>query len=94
MIVPVIIEDQWPAGKDCRILELALVYAHAADIAVVEDFSDNLTELDEDIVNQAEDTMTILNKYIDGLTLNVESVKLKNIMKELYIESLNVEVTE
>lgn len=71
-----------------------LYKAGVADIAVVEDFSDNLAEMDEDIVNQAEDTMTILNKYIDGLTLNVEPVKLKNIMKELYVESLNVEVTE
>ena len=71
-----------------------LYKAGVADIAVVEDFTDSSVELDEEIVNQAEDTMTILNKYIDGLTLNVEPVKLKNIMKELYIESLNVEVTE
>ena len=71
-----------------------LYKAGAADIAVVEDFSYNSVELDEDMVNQAEDTMTILNKYIDGLTLNVEPVKLKNIMKELYVESLNVDVAE
>lgn len=71
-----------------------LYKAGVADIAVVEDFTDTSVELDEEIVNQAEDTMTILNKYIDGLTLNVEHDKLKNIMKELYIESLNVEVNE
>jgi DNA repair exonuclease SbcCD nuclease subunit len=71
-----------------------LYKAGVADIAVVEDFTDSSVDLDEEIVNQAEDTMTILNKYIDGLTLNVEPDKLKNIMKELYIESLNVEVNE
>jgi hypothetical protein len=38
--------------------------------------------------------MTILSKYIDGLTLDVDSDKLKNLMRELYVESLNVEVTE
>ena len=98
--------DQW---KDCYVKIVVahkqnpylfdnvidrLYKAGVADIAVVEDFTDSSVELDEEIINQAEDTMTILNKYIDGLTLNVESVKLKNIMKELYIESLNVEVTE
>jgi len=71
-----------------------LYKAGVADIAIVEDLTDTLLEVDEDIINQAEDTMTILNKYIDGLTLNVESDKLKSIMRELYVESLNVEVTE
>jgi hypothetical protein len=45
-------------------------------------------------VDQAEDTMTILSKYIDNLTLDVESDKLKNIMRELYVEALNTEVAE
>jgi hypothetical protein len=35
-----------------------------------------------------------LSKYIDGLELNVESDKLKSIMKEVYIEALNTETTE
>jgi hypothetical protein len=38
--------------------------------------------------------MTILSKYIDNLTLNVESEKLKTLMRELYIEALNTESTE
>ena len=71
-----------------------LYKAGVADIAIVEDLTDTALDVDEDIINQAEDTMTILNKYIDGLTLNVEPDKLKNIMRELYVESLNVEVTE
>ena len=71
-----------------------LYKAGVADIAIVEDLTDTTLDVDEDIINQAEDTMTILNKYIDGLTLNVEPDKLKNIMRELYVESLNVEVTE
>lgn len=68
--------------------------AGVADIAIVEDFTDTILGDDDELVNQAEDTMTILNKYIDGLTLNVESAKLKGLMKELYIESLSVETTE
>jgi hypothetical protein len=66
----------------------------AADISIVEDFNDYDTDIDADIVDQAEDTMTILSKYIDNLTLNVERDKLKNLMKELYVEALNTETTE
>ena len=72
----------------------ALYKTQVADVAIVEDFTDNMVEDDEELVNQAEDTMTILSKYIDGLTINVESAKLKNLMRELYVESLNTEIIE
>lgn len=65
--------------------------AEVADLSIVEDFSDINFGVDKDIINQAEDTMTILSKYIDDLPLNVEPEKLKNIMKELYVEALNEE---
>lgn len=65
--------------------------AGIADLSIVEDFSDTILDDDQDIVDQAEDTMTILSKYIDNLTLNVEPEKLKTIMRELYVEALNTE---
>jgi DNA repair exonuclease SbcCD nuclease subunit len=68
-----------------------LYKAGAADISIVEDFNDIETISEEDIVDCAEDTMTILSKYIDNLTLNVESDKLKGVMRELYIEALSTE---
>lgn len=71
-----------------------LIKAGAADVSVIEEFSDIAIIEDEDLVNQAEDTMTILSKYIDGLQTNVESEKLKTLMRELYVESLNVETSE
>jgi hypothetical protein len=71
-----------------------LYKASANDISIVEDFNDLSAIEDQDIIDQAEDTMTILSKYIDGLPLNVESDKLKNLMKEVYIEALNTETTE
>lgn len=67
--------------------------AGVADLTIVEDFNDLLLENDDEIINEAEDTITILDKYIDNLTLDVESDKLKNIMREIYIEALNTEVT-
>ena len=70
-----------------------LYKAGAADISIVEDFSEVENLNDEELVNEAEDTMTILSKYIDNLTLDVESAKLKGIMHELYVEALS-ETTE
>jgi DNA repair exonuclease SbcCD nuclease subunit len=71
-----------------------LYKAGVSDLSIVEDFTDTMIEDDQDIVDQAEDTMTILSKYIDNLTLDVEPAKLKTIMREVYIEALNTEKTE
>jgi predicted phosphodiesterase len=71
-----------------------LYKADVADISIVEDFTEMDFEADEELVNQAEDTISILSKHIDGLTLNVESDKLKKLMRELYIEAINTETTE
>ena len=68
--------------------------AGAADVAVVEDFSDTSIEDAEEMVNQSEDTISILSKFIDGLSVDVDSDKLKKLMRELYVESLNVEIIE
>lgn len=72
----------------------SLYKAGVADVAVVEDFSDAAIDDDDELIDQAEDTMTILSKYVDSLTMNVDSAKLKGLMRELYVESLNVEITE
>ncbi len=71
-----------------------LYKAGVADISIVEDFSEVLIDDDQELIDQAEDTMTILSKYIDNLTLNVEADKLKLLMRELYVEALNTETTE
>jgi hypothetical protein len=68
--------------------------AGVSDLTIVEDFNDLIIENDEEIINQAEDTMTILSKYIDNLTLDVQPEKLKTLMRELYVEALNTEVAE
>ena len=72
----------------------SLYKAGVSDLSIVEDFTDVNVDLDQDIIDQAEDTITILSKYIDNLTLDVEAEKLKSIMRELYVEALNTERTE
>lgn len=71
-----------------------LYKAGVADLSIVEDFSDILIDDDQEIIDQAEDTMTILSKYIDNLAIDVEADKLKTLMRELYVEALNTEVAE
>lgn len=68
-----------------------LYKALPSDISIVEDFTETITEEDAELIDQAEDTMTILGKYIDGLQINVEPDKLKTVMRELYVEALNTE---
>ena len=66
-----------------------------ADVTIVEDFIELNEESSEDIVNQAEDTMTILSKFIDGQSLNISDTnKLKTLMRELYVEALSTENIE
>jgi hypothetical protein len=65
------------------------------DVTIVEDFIELNEESSEDIVNQAEDTMTILSKFIDGQSLNISDTnKLKTLMRELYVEALSTENIE
>lgn len=71
-----------------------LYKAGVSDISIVEDFTESSIDDDKDLIDQAEDTMTILGKYIDNLTLNVDSNKLKKMMREIYIEALDTEKTE
>jgi hypothetical protein len=62
----------------------------ALDITIAEDYAE-LEDENDDGVDQAEDTVTILNKYVDNLTTDLEKDKLKVIMKQLYVEALNEE---
>ena len=69
-----------------------LYNVNPSDITIVEDFTDLTEGLEDDMVDQAEDTLTILGKYIDSVQEeNIDNVRLKNLMKELYVEALNVE---
>jgi hypothetical protein len=59
------------------------------DLKVIEDFSVE-GETDDDIELEHEDTLTILEKYIDEMNTSLNNVKIKEIMKSLYVEALEV----
>ena len=68
-----------------------LYNVNPADITIVEDFTD-LNEGVDDVVDQAEDTLTILNKYVDSVQEeNIDNTRLKNLLKQLYVEAINIE---
>ena len=69
-----------------------LYQVNPIDITIAEDFTDVEDIMDDDI-DQAEDTITILNKYVDNLTTDLEKSKLKTLFQEIYIEALNEEIT-
>lgn len=69
----------------------SLYKAGPLDITVVEDPSVLLENEEMDDVNEAEDTPTILRKYIDGLTLPLDSGRMKKFMMGIYNEALQVE---
>ena len=67
-----------------------LLKANPADLKVVEDHS-NLDVLDEDeLVGDAEDTLTILTKHIESLNIDGDKTKLDSLMRSLYSESLDI----
>ena len=61
------------------------------DIQVVEDHLNLNLEDDSSIVSEAEDTLTILSKYVDHLELSVDKQRLENLLRNLYSEALSME---
>jgi len=61
-----------------------------ADVKIEEDLS--LDEGSEEmVVDMTEDTLTILNKYVDCLEIDTDKEKIKEELRTLYIEASNME---
>ena len=64
--------------------------AGVADLQVVEDHFHLDLEADDDIVNEAEDTISIINKFIDGMNINTDRKRVENVIQNLYIEAHDI----
>lgn len=61
------------------------------DIKIVEDMSEfQEGEIDESI--NLEDTLSVLGHYVDSIETDLDKEKIKNYMRSLYTEAVNVEV--
>jgi hypothetical protein len=69
----------------------ALEKANPANIQVVDDNLNLNLETDDDIVDEAEDTLTILRKYVDNLELDADKKQLDVLMRSLYEEAISVD---
>ena len=62
------------------------------DVTIAEDFTDLTEGVEDDMMDQAEDTLTIINKFVNGIQEeHINNEKLKTVMRELYVEALNQE---
>jgi len=69
-----------------------LYMVNPLDITIIEDALDLTEGVEDDKIDEAEDTITIINKYVDALeNSGIDNTKLKNMLKELYVEALNLE---
>ena len=69
-----------------------LYNVNPVDVTIAEDFTDLTEGLDDDMLDQAEDTLTTLNKYAETVKDDgIDNDKLKTLLKELYVEALNTE---
>ena len=60
-----------------------------ADISIAENFDQDL-DIENDMINEAEDTLTILSKYVNSLNIDNKE-ELDNLLISLYNESLTME---
>lgn len=69
-----------------------LYNVNPSDITIVEDFTELGEGIEDDMVDQAEDTLTILNKFVDSVEEeSIDNTRLKTLLKELYVEAINIE---
>ena len=62
------------------------------DVTIAEDFTDLTEGVEDDMIDQAQDTLTIINTFVEGIKEDhIDNEKLKSVLKELYVEALNQE---
>ena len=68
----------------------SLQKANPHDIKIVESVVDIL--FDKDHVQESEDTMQLLNKYVDTIDMELDKSKVKTIINDVYREACEVTV--
>ena len=70
-----------------------LFKADCHEVKIIEDFTDlDANTVSDDIVENTQDTMTLLSKYIDELDVTLDKGRLKNLQRQLYTEAQDLEL--
>ena len=76
-----------------RLLERLYHKITVHELKILEDYSDlNANLVSDDVVEGTEDTMTLVNNYVDQLPVDLDKDKLKNMIKETFIEAQDTDV--
>ena len=68
-----------------------LYKSNPVNIQIVDDHLNLDLNDDSDLVDEAEDTLTILSKYIEGMKTSVDKKRLDTLMRSLYNEALYID---
>ena len=77
-----------------KFVDQVLTESKAHDVKIIEDFSDLKAEnVKNEIIENAQDTVTLLDSYVDELDVNnLDKNRLKTMLKGLYVEASNMEI--
>ena len=91
--VKIIVVNKKDFYKFDRFIDKVLSESGAHEVKIVEDFSElDAENVDDEIVQNAEDTMALLERYIDELDIDLDKTRLTNMMKGLYLEASDLEL--
>jgi hypothetical protein len=63
------------------------------ELKILEDYSDlSAMNVSDDVVEGSEDTLTLVNNYVDQLPVDLDKEKLKVMIKETFIEAQDTDV--
>lgn len=78
-------------GFDLFIDNLLKTSAH--EVKIVENFTDvDAENVSDEVAEKSEDTISLLNNYVDELEISLDKSKLSAIMKSLYLEANELEL--
>ena len=76
-----------------RLLERMYNKISVHELKILEDYSDlSATNVSDDVVEGSEDTMTLVNNYVDQLPVDLDKEKLKVMIKETFIEAQDSDI--
>jgi len=91
--VKIVVVNKKDFYKFDRFIDRVLSESGAHEVKIVEDFSElDASNVDDAIVENAEDTMTLLERYIDELDVDLDKKRLTSTMKSLYVEASDLEL--